>query len=40
MATWAPIQSFSYGLLAQNLMQSNPVLVPVSAYLEVGMAGL
>lgn len=40
MANWAPVQSFSYELLAQNLMQSNPVLAPVSAYLALGMAGL
>lgn len=40
VASYEPVQNFSYQLLKQNLHQSNPVLSPTSAYLAIGLAGL
>lgn len=40
VASYEPVQNFSYQLLKQNLHQTNPVLSPTSAYLAIGLAGL
>ncbi len=39
IASYEPVQSFSYELFKANMEEENPVLSPVSAYLALGMAG-
>ncbi len=39
IASYEPVQNFSYELFKANMEEENPVLSPVSAYLALGMAG-
>lgn len=39
IASYEPVQTFSYELFKANMEEENPVLSPVSAYLALGMAG-